>query len=177
MNLVALQDFESYLYFLATTQLRKLKLGLWEPQDIVQETLLRAFKNSSQYRGATDAELAAWLRSILCNYLSDLARRSGRQLDVQALNAELEQSSIRLESWLACEQPTPRRRTLQQEAWKQMQQSLQQLPDSQRIAIELRYLHGLGVKEIATEMKRSLESVGGLLQRGLRKLRENFQHD
>jgi len=175
MNVATLQDFSSYLHFLAATQLRRLNLTLCEPQDVVQETLSRALTNSSQYRGSTDAELAAWLRKILSNYLCDLSRRCGRQLDVQGLNRELNQSSRRLESWLACEQPTPRRQALRQESFQQLIDSLQQLPSDQKLAVELRYIHGLPVQEIADEMERSLESVGGLLQRGLRKLREIMQ--
>jgi RNA polymerase sigma-70 factor (ECF subfamily) len=117
------------------------------------------------------------LRQILSNHLRDLARRAGRQLDLQALHSQLEQSSVRMEAWLACEQLTPRRRTMQREAWKRMYQALQQLPSAQRQAVELRYLHGLSVKEIAAEMDRSFDSVGGLLQRGLRSLRDCLEQD
>ncbi len=46
------------------------------------------------------------------------------------------------------------------------------LPDDQRTAVELRYLHGLAVPDVAVEMGRSTVSVTGLLYRGMKVLRD-----
>jgi RNA polymerase sigma-70 factor (ECF subfamily) len=50
--------------------------------------------------------------------------------------------------------------------------ALVRLPDDQREAVELRYLHGLAVKAIAGRMKRTTPAVGGLIHRGLTRLRK-----
>ena len=49
-----------------------------DPEDAVHQTILRACQNHSQYRGETDAQLAAWLREIMWNYVRDTYRRSNR---------------------------------------------------------------------------------------------------
>jgi DNA-directed RNA polymerase specialized sigma24 family protein len=46
------------------------------------------------------------------------------------------------------------------------------LPEDQRRALELRHLRGLSMAEIAEQMQRRTPSVGGLLQRGLKGLRQ-----
>ncbi|MCA9067578.1 MAG: hypothetical protein KDA84_01560, partial [Planctomycetaceae bacterium] len=53
--------------------------------------------------------------------------------------------------------------------------ALRELPEDQRRAVELRHVHGLTVKDIAEAMEKSLPAVGGLLQRGLKTLREKLQ--
>jgi RNA polymerase sigma-70 factor (ECF subfamily) len=43
--------------------------------------------------------------------------------------------------------------------------------------VELKHLHGLPVAEIARRMGRSETAVGGLLRRGIRKLRERLENE
>ena len=46
------------------------------------------------------------------------------------------------------------------------------LPEDQRRAVELHHLHGLPVEEVARELGRNESAAGGLLRRGLKRLRE-----
>jgi RNA polymerase sigma-70 factor (ECF subfamily) len=46
------------------------------------------------------------------------------------------------------------------------------LPDDQRQAVELHHLHGLPIEALAAAMARSESAVGGLLRRGVKRLRE-----
>jgi RNA polymerase sigma-70 factor, ECF subfamily len=46
------------------------------------------------------------------------------------------------------------------------------LPEDQRTALELRYLHGLSASEVCRRMGRGTSSVANLLYRGLKGLRE-----
>ncbi len=50
--------------------------------------------------------------------------------------------------------------------------ALGKLPDSQREAVMLHYLHGLPLSEVARQLARSPAAVAGLLQRGLKGLRK-----
>ena len=49
------------------------------------------------------------------------------------------------------------------------------LPEGQREAVELRYLHGWPVQRIAEHLERPAAAVAGLLHRGLARLRERLR--
>lgn len=91
---------------------------------------------------------------------------------MQSLEAALEQSSARLDAWLASELELPCNRLARQERLLEMVEAMARLPDDQRLALELRHLKGLSVPEVCEQMGKSLPAVAGLLHRGLKKLRE-----
>jgi RNA polymerase sigma-70 factor (ECF subfamily) len=49
---------------------------------------------------------------------------------------------------------------------------MDQLPETQREALRLRYVEGLSLKEIAEKMDKTEMAAAGLLKRGLQSLRE-----
>src|SRR5438445_5516614 len=104
-----LEHYREYLRLLARLQLDPRLWGKLDPSDLVQQTLLRAYEKRDQFRGQTDAEMAAWLRTILANTLADALRQLGRQPEnpERFLEAALEDSSARLEAWLASDQSSP----------------------------------------------------------------------
>src|SRR5262245_50062852 len=77
----------------------------------VQQTLLEACQAVEQLCDRTPEERAAWLRKALAHNLADQLRRlKSDKRDVnreQSLQAALDQSSLRLEAWLAAEQSSP----------------------------------------------------------------------
>jgi RNA polymerase sigma-70 factor, ECF subfamily len=91
---------------------------------------------------------------------------------VRSIEAALDQSSARLEAFLATEQSNPSDKAIRSEQMIELAAALRRLPDDQRIALELRYLGGLTVAAVAEQMGRGPESVTGLLYRGTRTLRE-----
>jgi RNA polymerase sigma-70 factor (ECF subfamily) len=169
-----LERFRDYLRLLARIQLTAGLQAKLDPSDVVQQTLLKAHQNWAQFRGRSEAELAAWLRAILAHHLADVCRKfgpgpGGRE---RSLEAALEQSSARLESWLAADDTLPSQKFERQEQLLRMAEGLARLPEDQRTALELRHLRGLAVAEAAREMGRSTAAVGSLLYRGLKTLRE-----
>jgi RNA polymerase sigma-70 factor (ECF subfamily) len=171
-----LERYRHYLRLLAGLHLGDRLRGKLDPSDVVQETLLRAHQNLDQFRGRTGAELLAWLRQILANSLAEAARRfSAGRRDVgreRSLEAALEQSSARLEAWLAVGGLSPGERAERQEQLLRLAEALPRLPEDQRRAVELHHLKGYPVAQVAREMGRSSGAAGALLFRGLKKLRE-----
>jgi RNA polymerase sigma-70 factor (ECF subfamily) len=168
-------DYRSYLRVLARVHLARAGMlrGRVDASDIVQDVLLQAHVAQAQFRGATGAEFAAWLRRILANTLIDAQRRHGRQKRDAALEAchqTIEGMSSRL-SELPARDRSPSQHLADRERALELAAALDSLPDDRRTAVELRYLGECSLEEIAAMMDRSKPSVAGLLRRGLEDLR------
>jgi RNA polymerase sigma-70 factor (ECF subfamily) len=167
-----LEGYRNYLRLLARLQLDPRFLGKVDPSDLVQESLLKAHQNLAGFEWRSDAELAAWLRKILANTLTDTVRRfRAGQRDV-GLERSIEDSSARIEQLLAGSSADPIEYVMYQERLMLLADALAELPEDQRTAIELKHLQGFNVSEICTQLDRSRASVAGLLRRGLERLRE-----
>jgi RNA polymerase sigma-70 factor (ECF subfamily) len=170
------EDYRDYLHLLARLQLDPRLRGKIDPSDVVQQTLTKAHQHQGQFRGVTATEQAGWLRRILANTLIDAARKFGRELDrEEPLEPRLHASSARLEAWLAADQSSPSEGAARQEQLLRLARALAELPDDQRLAVELHHLREEPVAAIAAHMDRTEASVAGLLRRGLKRLRELLQ--
>lgn len=173
----ALERYREYLCLLARLQIGPRFRSKFDPSDVVQQTLLEAFAKRDQFRG-DEAERAAWLRQILAHNLADAFRAFGQaRRDVgreQPLDATLQDSSDRLENWLAAEQSSPSRRIQRHEETILLAEALASLPADNREALVLHYFQGEPLAEVARQMERSPASVAGLLKRGLKQLRERL---
>lgn len=152
-----------------------------DPSDIVQQTLLDAHRDLPAYRGQTDAELLAWLRTILTHKLLNAVRRhttiKNDHRREQAIFDRLEQSSLRIDAFLASELTSPSQRAERNEQLEQLAEGLSQLLDGERTAILLKHFHAWKVSEISEHLGRPPDAVAGLLKRGLQKLRSYLQPD
>lgn len=170
-----LDQFRSYLKFLARVQLDPRLRSKVDDSDLVQQTLLAAHREIGEFRGTTSEDLAAWLRQILARNLTHAVRDTHREKrDLkreQSLEALLSESSSRLEGWLADEQSSPNQRAQRIEHILSVANALEELPLAQRDAIALHYWQGLSPTEIAAHLDRTPAAVVGLLLRGLKKLR------
>lgn len=170
------ERFREYLCLLARAHLPSRHPSKVEASDIVQQTLLKAHEHRGQFRGQSDAELAAWLRQMLVNHLADALRWGHRdKRDVRrerSLEGAIEDSFSRAEDWLAGHDTSPSHQAMKIEQLLRLTDAIAQLPDGQRETVVLHHLQGCSLTHIAGELQRSEPAVAGLLHRGLKTLRE-----
>jgi RNA polymerase sigma-70 factor, ECF subfamily len=169
---LGLERFRHYLLLLARLRLGDRLGAKLDPSDVVQQTLLEAHRKQAQFQGRTDAELAAWLRQMLTYGIADAVRTFGRAKRDAGRERSLDDSAERLEAWLAAEQSSPSERAQREEQLLLLADALAQLPEDQRRAVELKHLEGCTVAQIAGRLGKSATAVGGLLRRGMTRLRE-----
>jgi RNA polymerase sigma-70 factor (ECF subfamily) len=174
-----LEKFRDYLRLLARVQLDPRLRGKLDPSDVVQQTLLEAYEKREQFRGATEGEWLAWLRTALAHNLADALRAFGQAKRDVALERSLaeaaDQSSRRLEAWLAAEQSSPSQQAERHERAVQVAAALATLPDDNREALVLHYCEDRSLAEIAQQLGRTPAAVAGLLKRGLKQLRATLR--
>jgi RNA polymerase sigma-70 factor, ECF subfamily len=170
-----LERFRAYLRLLARLHLDKRLQGKLDPSDLIQQTLLEAYRSAHKLDGRSDAEKAAWLRQALAHQMTHAVRDLGRdKRDVareRSLEAVLAESSAQLERWLAAEQSSPSEQAQRHELSIRLAGELEALPEAQREALILHYWQRMTLSEVAGQLDRSPAAVAGLLQRGLKALR------
>src|SRR5215212_2473656 len=115
----ALERFREYLRLLARLQVEPRLQARVDLSGVVQQTLLEAHLALGQLRGRTEAQTLAWLRKILAHNLADEVRKHAtgkRDARLErGLDQGLQQSSSRLEAWLAADQTSPSQRAIRHE--------------------------------------------------------------
>ncbi len=162
-----LLPFEPALLLWAKCQMPGWVRGKLDPADLVQQTLLEAVK-ADGLAGQPDQKVLAYLRRALTHNLIDATRKHA---PARGELAAVGESSLRLADWLATEQTSPSERADRNERFERLAVALAELPDAQRLAVELRYLHGLKVTDIAGRLGKTEGAVSLLLHRAVARLR------
>lgn len=139
-----------------------------DASDVIQQTLLSAFRNFEKFDGEATAEFVAWLTRIHERNLHDVVRRHRLSRKRSVEHEE------RVESDMPFVDPrasSPSRRLLRGEQAVRLAAALEELTNDQREAIRLRHLEGLSLADIAMRLGRSESAVAGLIHRGLASLR------
>src|SRR5262245_27136492 len=114
-----LNQYRGYLRALAQIELGRRLRGKVDPSDIVQQSLLEAYQDLASRKGRTEAELVAWLRTILARNLLNTARDfAAQKRDIRrerSLAQRLHESSARLDQFLAAQQSSPSQRVIRLE--------------------------------------------------------------
>jgi RNA polymerase sigma-70 factor (ECF subfamily) len=172
----SIENYRDYLLLLARLQVGSRPRAKLDASDVVQQAILQAHEKREQFRGGTEGEWLAWLRAILANALAAAARRFDTQARdpgrERSLETELERSSSRIEVLLVADQTSPSERAVRGEELLRLAHAVARLPEDQRRVVELHYLKGLAVADVADQIGRTRPAAVGLLFRGLRRLRE-----
>lgn len=164
--------YRPYLALLVRVHLSRPHRYKLDTSDLVQETLLEAHRKWHQFRGASEAELAGWLRQILAHNIADAVRKQGRAKRDVAREVALDETLTRIENWVHVVQSSPSQKAQRREELVRLAAALEALPEAQRVAIERYHLHGESLAEVAETLERSESAVAGLLYRGLKKVRQ-----
>src|SRR5260370_14440525 len=163
----ALERFREYSHLLGRFQLDARWQGKVDLSGIVQQTLLEAHQAWEQLRHWDEERQAAWLRRALAHNLTDEVRKLGtarRDIGLErSLDEALEESSARLESWLADNAPSPSERAERNEQLLALAAALARLAPDQRTAVELRHLYGCSLDTVAQRLEPSKAAAAKLL--------------
>lgn len=175
----ALKRHRSWLGLLARLQVGNRYRTKFDPSDAVQQTMLEAVKAWPQFRGTTDAELAAWLRAILARVLAHEFRRFGavakRAANLEiSLDDALAESSRKLGNALAAPGTSPSGQFSRHERELQLADALAKLPSDYREVIVLRHFEGLSHEDIAQRLNRNPGAARMLWVRALARLRKEL---
>lgn len=150
------------------------------PSDIVQESLLDAYRDFDKFEGTTEQELLKWLRRVLLNNLSDAVKRyriaASRSVDRErSLTAD--DNSKGLVPDLVANTSLPLAKAIRGEEQQRVLAAIRQLPERQRQAVILRNLEGKPFEEIGQALQISAEAARKLWERAIQRLSEELSPD
>lgn len=138
-------------------------------EDLVQETFLRAWQRLASL--SEPATFRGWLAAISHSAVLDAAKRASRQK--RGSFRWLRQNEQRLQA-LPDSRPSPSESAQAREQRDRLRKLLASLPAEYRDVLALRYLAGADYDTIARQLAISNGSLRGLLQRGMKMLRERM---
>jgi RNA polymerase sigma-70 factor (ECF subfamily) len=165
--------FERYRRRLAV--LIRYKLGTqWrgklDPDDLVQETLLRAYRDLPRFTYRSPASFMHWLSAIADHVIADAVRYAGRA------RRQGKEVPFRSESNPDGPEPvhtlTPSRVLAQEEGLQALVGKLDALPEHYREILFLAKIEGCTTEEISSRLGKSRQAVSLLLFRAVRRLSE-----
>jgi len=182
-----LESYRNYLHLLATTHIDNKLRAKIGASDLVQETMVGAYRDFAQFRGHDERQLLAWLRRILINRLHVLVQRHvlaekrdvRREVPLEEVGAALSRSTARLDAglFLADRGPSPSSHVIQRENGVLLADHLARMSAPYREVLVLRNLRGLTFDEVARRMGRKTGATRMLWLRAIRQLRRRLSGD
>lgn len=160
-----------YLLRVANTELNPKLRAKGDPSDIVQETFLRAQRGFDSFKGDTEKELLAWLRTILrhqiSNFSRDYLRTAKRQVHRET---PLDQCSAVCFENVNDQGGTPSEIVMVRQDTAALDAALQRLPANYRRVIALRHQQGRSFIDIGAAIGRTPDAARKLLSRAIVRL-------
>jgi RNA polymerase sigma-70 factor (ECF subfamily) len=169
----------SYLGFVARSQVESSLRAKVDASDLVQETMLEAYRDFARFQGRTEQEWLAWLKRILAHNAADFVRRyrgtakrrAGREVAFRN-PADSSMAGGAPEPAAPC--VTPSQEFLRIDAELRVTAALADLPADYQEVIVLRNLERLPFSEVAERMDRSRPAVQMPWMQAIRKLQETL---
>ena len=133
-----------------------------DARDVAQDALIRAWRAIERYDRERLRALQprAWLATIVRNVARNRARDQGPAHDTIEAAGDPADPAHR-----------PEQAVLAREAAREWAGRLSRLPERQRVAVELRHVHGLSYPEVAEALGRPINTVKSDVHRGVLALR------
>lgn len=148
-----------------------------DESDVIQSTWLDILRNFEQFRGTTENEFFAWLKTCLENNVKNVLRdnMAGKRDFRREQEFSITDDSATL-LWIdpVAADGTASDHAVEGENALALSAALESLPENQRRAIELRHLQGLKLSEVAEQMEKTADAVVGLMRRGMHRLNETL---
>jgi RNA polymerase sigma-70 factor (subfamily 1) len=161
--------YRSRLAILIHYRLSRDLLRLADVDDVLQETLLKAYRDIGRFEYRSPGSFMNWLARIAEHVIADLARSQGRQ------KREAELVPFRSDSNRHGPDPadsmTPSRIFRENEGMSRLIQQLNLLPEDYRNVILLAKVEGLNTGEIAGRLGKSNAATALLLHRAIKRFR------
>lgn len=165
----------SYLGFVARSQVETWLRVKVDASDLVQETMLEAYRDFERFSGSSEQEWLAWLRRILSHNAADFVRRyrgtakrqPRREVPIRASHGSTMDYGAP-EPAAPC--ATPSQEFLKLDAKLRVSEALAKLPPDYQEVVVLRNLERLPFNEVAQRMERSRPAVQMLWMRAIKKL-------
>jgi RNA polymerase sigma-70 factor (ECF subfamily) len=124
-------------------------------QEVLQDSMLKAYEHAAQYRG--DAPFSAWLRKLVVNEALMRLRRD--RLHVFEVFDDTQEDADAAAPWSSADAAT-------------LDRALNRLPDTARAVLWLYHVEGCTHVEIAAQFGRTVSFSKSQLARATRRLRE-----
>jgi RNA polymerase sigma-70 factor, ECF subfamily len=144
-----------------------------DAEDAVQEALLAAFKNISQFRG--QSQMSTWLTTIVRNSALLQLRKRPRQIHFALDHQFGEEQPRSLSEALADGRPSPEDEFRDSELTARLRKYTALLSPTLRRAFQLRVVDGLSIAEIARILGVPLGTVKAQLARARKKIARHMR--
>jgi RNA polymerase sigma-70 factor, ECF subfamily len=171
-----LESCRGYLLSVAEGELAPELRAKGGASDLVQETLLEAYRDFDRFRGDSEGALLAWLRRLLLNNLADFTRQY-RDTDKRRLDREATppgDSSAGPSAGPAAAGPSPSSAAAAGEQAEAVRRVLDRLPEDYRRVIVLRYQEGRPFEAIGQELGLTANAARKLLLRAIERVQEEL---
>ena len=171
---ILLQQYKNYLLLIANHDVEASVKPKYGASDLVQQTMMSAHQNFSQFAGDSEAEWMGWLRTILKNDIHQATRSLGAKK--RAVNREVPLSlQSSMERQLVDANDTPGTEALLREDERRLEFAMSQLSDEYRKVIELRSWQELPFEGVGKQMDRSANAARKLWNRAIVQLQRELE--
>jgi RNA polymerase sigma-70 factor (ECF subfamily) len=176
LNQLKLADKDAFALLVYTFQKNVINicyrflLNKEDAEDVAQEVFIEVFHSIRNFKG--ESKLSTWIYRIAVSKSLDEIKKRNRKKRISSFGEALRLDQIL--HWMAGGE-SPDKKLVEDEQYAALLNSLNRLPENQRIALTLSKLEHTSNSEIAEIMKTSLTAVDSLIYRAKQKLKSTIK--